>query len=59
MLHTIVVGSEVPLRPHLATQSLDSGPQCYMDWPGFEPGASPLPAERYTRFNYQPMRRNC
>ena len=25
-----------------------------MDWSGFEPEASPVQGERYTRFNYQP-----
>ena len=26
----------------------------WMDWSGFEPEASPVQGERYTRFNYQP-----
>ena len=28
---------------------------CEMDWSGFEPEASPVQGERYTRFNYQPL----
>lgn len=27
-----------------------------MDWSGFEPEASPVQGERYTRFNYQPLK---
>lgn len=27
---------------------------CELDWSGFEPEASPVQGERYTRFNYQP-----
>ena len=26
-----------------------------MDWPGFEPGASPEPGEHSTRLSYQPI----